>query len=115
MAQSPLMSDVVSAADLSFDQWVESTGWIKLLHVFIYLGRKHHLQRPEDVWSSESYLLHVRSEDRMVFTGFRVAAKVFRAKIRSQHAVRRHSAEVDALFQLNLEEFPAILRDYGKS
>ena len=40
--------------------------------------------------------------------------EVFRAKIRSQHVVRWHSAEVDALFQLNLEDFPAIWRDYGK-
>ena len=32
-------------------------------------------------------ILHVRSEKRMVLTGFRVAAEVFRAKIRFQHAV----------------------------
>jgi len=48
------------------------------------------------------------------FTGFRGTEEVFRAKIRSQHAARRHSAEVGALFQLNLEEFPAIWKDYGK-
>jgi ferritin-like protein len=32
----------------------------------------------------------------MVFTGSRVAAEVFQAKIRFQHAVWMHSAEVDA-------------------
>jgi hypothetical protein len=36
----------------------------------------------------------------MVFTGFRVAGEVFWAKIRSQHAVWMHGAEVDALFRL---------------
>jgi hypothetical protein len=35
----------------------------------------------------------------MVFKGLRVAAEVFRAKIRSQYAVWMHSAEVDALFR----------------
>ena len=45
------------------------------------------------------YLLQVPSENRMVFTSFRVSAGVFRAKIRSQYAVWMHSAEVDALFR----------------
>jgi hypothetical protein len=45
---------------------------------------------------------------------FRGSIEVFRANIRSQHAVERHSAEVDALFQLNLAESPVIWRDYGK-
>jgi len=32
----------------------------------------------------------------------------------SKHAVQMHNAGVDALFQLKLEEFSAIWRDYGK-
>jgi hypothetical protein len=35
------------------------------------------------------------------FTSFGGAGEVFRAKIRSRHAVWMHSAEVDALFGLN--------------
>ena len=40
----------------------------------------------------------------MVFTGLRVEAEVFRAKIRSQHAVWMHSAEVDALFRFKSDD-----------
>ena len=38
----------------------------------------------------------------MVFTGFRVVAEVFRAKIRTQHAVWVQSAEVNALSRVKL-------------
>jgi hypothetical protein len=37
-----LLNDVVSAAELSFDQSAESTCWIKLSFVFIYAGKNHH-------------------------------------------------------------------------
>src|SRR5208283_2557046 len=43
--------------------------------------------------------LHARLRNRMVLTRVRGAAEVFRAKIRLQHAVWVHSAEVDALFR----------------
>jgi hypothetical protein len=39
----------------------------------------------------------------MVFKGLRSAAAVFRAIIRSQHAVWVHDAEIDALFPLNID------------
>jgi len=63
-------------------------------------GAKPALKRQKRI--SLRYLLHVRSENHMVFTGFRVAVEVFRAKIGSQHAVWRNSAEVEALFRLKL-------------
>jgi lipopolysaccharide transport system ATP-binding protein len=50
----------------------------------------------------------------MVFTGFRVAAEVFRAKIRSQHAVWMHSAVVDALFRRKIAdgETRSVMKQY---
>jgi hypothetical protein len=60
------------------------------------------------------YNFHVPFRNGMVFQGTGAQRHFFRGKTRSQHTVCMHSAEVDALFQLNLEEFPAIWRDYGK-
>ena len=53
---------------------------------------------------SQRHLLHVRSENLMVLTCLRLAAQVFRAKIRSQYAVWMHSAEVDVLFRVRSNE-----------
>jgi hypothetical protein len=47
----------------------------------------------------------------MVFTGFRFAAEVFRAKIRSQHAVWMTSGEVDALFRRILSKYTKEIAD----
>jgi len=52
-----------------------------------------------------NYRFHVRLGIRMVLLAFGLFKKYFRAIIRSQHAVRGRSAEVDALFRLRAIEF----------
>ncbi len=58
------------------------------------------LQKPAPL----RYFLHCRSGNIIILRTCGAAGEVFQAKMRSRHAVRRHRAEVSALFRLRLFE-----------